>query len=401
MGQAAEESPGPDGSPGSEVSPGPEASPGLEAHPGPEIIEATIVDDPPRPYVAADAATDEWVTVPPAAPGPPPLPSAPLPPGSPLMGIPPLAEAAGAARLRPAGPEPLASQPELSSPTLVLDEPGPAVVADTWDTAPLPPVSETYEGRRRRGRRGRRRPATWLVVLGVVLALSAAIGVPFFFAGGADRNVDAEPSRRTSGPTATAPSGTPTGLPVIPAPSVVIDASPSPSATPSSGGTESATPSGTGTTTTGTTPATPATQTSTTQPDPNQPAPQPFSVSLEAENATVDGAEVRSGVVDFVGDWPRRRDGSVEFGNIVVPQAGAQYRLRIWYVYREFTREYPRRISVIVNGELVHTSGDLLYTSTPAALDVTVTLGSGNNTIRLTHSSRPSPAIDRIEITEL
>jgi hypothetical protein len=338
-----------------------------------------------------------------SAPGPSPLGMP--PPGALPMGMPPVqprpepAYPAHAARLRPPRPEQLSSHGEPDLPA-VPEPPGPGDHPDTWETAPLPPVTDDYEGRRRRRRGGRHaRWTSWFVVIGVVLALSAAIGVPFLFAGGGDRNVDAYPSRRTSDPTSTGPSTAVTGLPVIPAPSV---ADPSASPSPDPNATTAAAPSGSAGTSTGT--ATTGAQTTTTGANP--PAQPAFSVTLQAEQAfRGGGADTHDGVVDHVGRWADRRGwrtGWVEFRNIVVPEPGAQYQVKIWYVFRAQNGAFPpRQIAVTVNNQTVQTTGNLAPTSTLTAVDVTVTLGSGNNTIRLSHLQQSSPAIDRIEITAL
>jgi hypothetical protein len=235
----------------------------------------------------------------------------------------------------------------------------------------------------------------WLVVLAVVVALSAAVALPFLFAGGgeADPDIEANPSPRTSDPVSSSPSGSSTGLPIIPAP-------PSVSATTSSTASASPTPSGSGASTAATTG--PSTQTSTTVPNP-----PPFALTLQAEaggssSAWGEGAEMDGDLIDRLGDdWSGPDGGWVEFRNITVPEGGAQYRLRIWYLFRDQAREYPRRMSVIVNGNTVFTSGDLYRVETPTLQEIIVTMGSGNNTIRITHPSRPCPAIDRIEINSL
>jgi hypothetical protein len=56
-------------------------------------------------------------------------------------------------------------------------------------------------------------------------------------------------------------------------------------------------------------------------------------------------------------------------------------------------------MSVIVNGSTTSTQ---TFSTTPTitARDLTVTLKSGTNVIRLTHNTTRSPAVDRIEITQ-
>jgi len=107
---------------------------------------------------------------------------------------------------------------------------GPGVlVSDSWAaTEPLPPVDDDYQGRRRRvgGRPGR---AGWLVVLGVVLLLSAAVAVPFLISENGGREsgtlpTDGQPL--STGPLQTAGLG-PSGLPVIMAPSATPTLAPS------------------------------------------------------------------------------------------------------------------------------------------------------------------------------
>jgi hypothetical protein len=183
-------------------------------------------------------------------------------------------------------------------------------------------VKDTYEGRRRRERRrGRRTSASgWLVVLGVVIALSAAVAVPFLITGGRGPEPDlaADPTTRTSTRTSTTPSRSSTGLPVIPAPS----ATPTPTAAPVTS------------TAPATNPTTPATQTSTSTP------PALFSTTLQAESASLSGcAQVRTvggaSVVDRLGeanDWTGcSSDGVVTFNNVNLP-AGT-FRITIHYVF--------------------------------------------------------------------
>ncbi|HEY7226419.1 MAG TPA: fibronectin type III domain-containing protein [Micromonosporaceae bacterium] len=189
------------------------AGPSAAALAGPteqvEIVDAEIVDDRPRPFVGADIQTDEWQAVPAAAPPPrppvpepppqarpqqpppiqgPPQPAPPMQgppqPAPPMQGPPTQGPPHGAGR--PAMGPPPPALPRRLGPRQGLPA-GPGVlVADTWETAPLPPVGDEYEGRRRRQRRipsSRPSRAGWLVVLGVVLSLSAAVAVPFIIAG--------------------------------------------------------------------------------------------------------------------------------------------------------------------------------------------------------------------------
>lgn len=393
--------------------------PSGEGRPAPDIVDAEIVDDGPRPYAARSAQTDEWTTVPPA-PVFAPLPDLPpVPPGSPLL---PAGTPAPAGPPGPAGPPPggfVPIQPPMvgprrrrpvppprrvgppgspspgmgpgrpAMPPSSLGQPsppmGPSGTPDTWETTPLPPVTDEYYGRRRVRRGGRLTAAGWLVVFGVVIALSAAVAVPFLITGsGEDRVTEASP---TTGADSSVPgtSGRASGVPVVTAPS----ATPSPSASPAESTATSSQPTG------------PASTQPTTNPQ-NPPPPAPFALAVQAEaggssTAWGNGAVVANGVVDYLGKWPsRNQTGWLEFRNIVVPHAGAQYRLRVFYRYENRCDCDPRRLEIRVNGSLATTWS--VSGPTDASQEVTVTLGAGNNTIRLTHPSSGSPAIDRIEI---
>jgi hypothetical protein len=230
------------------------------------------------------------------------------------------------------------------------------------DTAPLPLVHrEEYRGRRRARHRARRLTPRWVVVVGVLIVLLAAAAVPFLFAdqaNPADIGATAPPSATLTGvPTPTEgtvePVATEAGIPVIVAPSAT-------------------------------------------------PEPSPWSLTLEAElvadSAVGGGAVKRGDVVDFIGNWRLRRSvGWLEFRGIRVPEAGAQYRLRVYYRYEAYCGCQPRRLEVWVNGTRAQTWE--FTAPEPGVREITVTLGAGENTIRLTHPRSASPAIDRIEIT--
>ncbi|MBX6752164.1 MAG: hypothetical protein IRY85_21300 [Micromonosporaceae bacterium] len=230
---------------------------------------------------------------------------------------------------------------------------------DTADTAPLPLVGEEYRGRRRARRRAGRLNLRWFVVVGVVAVLSAAVAVPFLVAepAASPSGSGSVPASATStgatppSTTSSEPVTTQAGIPVIVAPSV----------TP-----------------------TPA-----------------WSLTLQAEsvsnNALGGGAAKRGEVVDYLGNWPnRRQSGWLEFRHITVPEPGAEYQLRVALRYETYCGCSQRQLEVWVNGAHVETWS--FTDPDPGVRGVTVTLGAGENTIRLTHPSSPSPAVDWIEI---
>jgi hypothetical protein len=127
------------------------------------------------------------------------------------------------------------------------------LAVDSWtETAPLPPVDDDYQGRRRRGlRRIGSRPsrAGWLVVLGVVISLSAAVAVPFLISGNSpdhtatggrettapDSSISTDSTDGAGGlPIIMAPTATPTDTPLATtsAPSVTTPATSAPTTTP-------------------------------------------------------------------------------------------------------------------------------------------------------------------------
>ena len=124
----------------------------------------------------------------------------------------------------------------------------------------------------------------------------------------------------------------------------------------------------------------------------------------EAENAKLSGkASVTSGkdgkyssgsaYVGYVGGGA---DNYVTFDNVTVDRAG-EYKLRIYYVSGE-----RRSLSVDVNGSKAVTL-DGLYAnrndwSGIAAVDTTVTLKEGKNTVKLYNNSSYGPSIDRIAV---
>jgi hypothetical protein len=294
-----------------------------------------------------EARTDEWIVAEPGLPDP------------------PLRALRQTPMLEPV-------QPDLR----VLD-------ADSWDTAPRPLVEQHYQGRRRR-----RAPPfrLWLVIGLVVTALTTAIAVPWLLtsgdaapavartpAGVIPPPVDEEDISGTSAPGAAA-SSTPGALPGVGA---------SPLVTPSPSEAASATPSD-----------------HTTAPS--------FNLTIQAErggSATAWGGSAATSsfagatVVDRLGsDWGTN-DGWLEFRGITVPSAGL-YKVKIWHVYTNLSPNTgTRRMSVIVNGSTTSTQ---TFSTTPTitARDLTVTLKSGTNVIRLTHNTTRSPAVDRIEITQ-
>jgi hypothetical protein len=162
--------------------------------------DGKIVEHNPRPHAARDVRTDEWAAV--------------TPPGTPLPVVPPpvpgrsAPPAAGGTHQGPGGPP---IRPQQGPPPV-----GPGMMpGDAWETAPLPPVGDEYQGRRRRLRNGSRLSAAgWTVVSGVVLLLCAAVGLPFLLSShnpvqsaGAGTTTPAEDI-----PTSVSPSS---GLPVI------------------------------------------------------------------------------------------------------------------------------------------------------------------------------------------
>ena len=366
-----------DHSPAADAQPDPESRASEAPVPESPVPESPVIENRP-PYALPDAQTDEWVSVP--APHPP---SAPLVVPSRPRGLSPSDgldspsdewEATGPAESavgRPAVPSYPPTGPGQPGQPAPIGQPAPAgqpaaagqttatalmtAVAprDTADTTPLPMVSDEYRGRRRaRHRAGRLNPRL-VAVLGVLVVLSAAVAVPFLVA---------EPT-----------------MAPFDAASVPASASPTSAASP-------------------TTPAAPVT------PEAGIPvivAPPPWSVTLQAEsvpnNALGGGATKRGDVVDLLGSWPpRRQSGWLEFRGITVPEAGAQYLVRVFYRYETYCVCNTRRLDVWVNGTRVQSWS---FTDPgPGYREVTVTLGAGENTIRLTHGSSASPAIDRIEI---
>jgi len=344
----------------------------------PEDDEPVIENRPP--YVLPDAQTDEWVSVPAPQPASAPLvvPSRPpeLAPSDRWESPSDRWETSAEAPVgRHAAPT---YEPSAPGPSSATGQPAAVSPREPADTAPLPPVTDEYRGRRRARHRARRGTPRWLVVVGVLAVLLLAVAVPFLVADPAAN--ESEPGatpEATPSATAMSPSaaGTPDsatsqpGAPVIVAPTATPTPSPTPTPTPS---------------------ATSATPTSA----------EPWTLTLEAESpdsAVGGGAAKVGGVVDFLGQWRRRGpEGWLEFRAITVPEAG-QYRLRVFHRYAAYCGCQPRRLGVWVNGS--HVTTWEFTEPDPGVREITVTLGAGENTIRLTHDRSASPAIDRIEIT--
>lgn len=365
-----------------------------------EIVDAEIVDEQPRPYVAAHAQTDEWVTVTPApapepvpvpqpAPAPPPL-AAPTPP--PLVAQSP-APAAASASL---GPHTLVMPTVTEEPAAAASPPPlrPGGTSDTWETSPLPTVGDQYQGRRRAKRRSGRLTG-WLVVIGVVLALSAAIAVPFLFTSGEPEPSAAEDPTTTQ---ATSPtSATPTtaansGLPIVLAPS----ATPTPTPT-----TESSTTTGE------------PTQTTTTNPAP----PASFSVALEAESGSLSGCAATRNVggatvVDRLGeDWGNCNRGRVTFNNVNLP-AGT-FTVTIYYVFGQDSPQWSSsrygELEIERDGGGTDIEFGNTYPRTTSCCQSwttsSFTISAGSYDITFTNPNRQgwsnrAPAIDRIVIQQ-
>jgi hypothetical protein len=353
----------------------------------PEDDEPVIENRPP--YVLPDAQTDEWVSVPAPQPANAPLvvPSRPpeLPPSDTWESPSDQWETPTAA-LAPAGwPAALAyqpSEPGQASATGQSPSTGqPAAVGtrEPADTTPLPPVTDEYRGRRRARHRARRPTPRWLVVVGVLVVLLLAVAVPFLVA---------DPAANESEPGAT-PEGTPSATAMSPGTGTPDSATSQPGAPVIVAPTATPTPSPTPTPTLSATSATPT---------PTEA--EPWTLTLEAESVpdgwVIGGAVKVGGVVDFLGDWRRRPNGWLEFRGITVPEAG-QYRLRVFHRYEAYRGCQPRRLGVWVNG--THVTTWEFTEPDPGVREITVTLGAGENTIRLGHPQSVSPAVDRIEIT--
>jgi hypothetical protein len=236
--------------------------------------------------------------------------------------------------------------------------------------------------------------AGWLVVLGVVLSLSAAVAVPFLISG-----VGASPEAGLDGSQSSASSPSPSGSPY--GPSLVVNPAPDPT-TPA--------PSAPPATTVAATSA-PTTTAAQTTPPP------PFSVTLQAESGTRSGCAVvrtvgGATVVDRLGeanDWVNcAAHGTVTFNNVSL-DAGT-YTITIYVVFGERANDDSQRYARLLidpdgAGDIIEQPNTYPRTTTCCSNWTTPTfpVSAGTFDISFTHpgiagQTDRAPALDRIVI---
>jgi hypothetical protein len=269
--------------------------------------------------------------------------------------------------------------------------PGPAVLeadswdADSWDVVSEPTVERDYQGRRRAGAGGGR---LWIVIGLVVVALGAAIGVPFLLTPGGAPAADHTPN-----------GGLP---PVLDDDGTVI------SGTSSPGETTAADP----TTATGGGPAVAASPlvTATTTGRATSGAgngggnPAILTIEAEAPQNTVSGSASRSAyagtsggqLVGYIGKVDSRPAGVLSFNGVRVPTAGT-YVVKFYYISNA-----SRTALVSANGGANVSVTASTANNCCATREVRLTLDTrpGGNTITISNPTARAPAIDRIVITK-
>jgi hypothetical protein len=270
---------------------------------------------------------------------------------------------------------------------------GPGLMtSDSWETTSLPVIPEdSYQGRRRRSSKGTF--GRWFVVIAVVLALCAAIAIPFLItSGGGKDHADSTPQ----------PSDV--GLPgVIPSPTVQASDDPYMPI-----GAASATPS-----------AVPSSPSSASHSATSSPSASAGSTTLQAESATLSGcAQVRAfsgasggSIVDRLGgDWSGcTGDGVVTFNNVSL-QAG-NYTVTVYYVFGLTNSDPSRfgrlRIDPDGSGSNIDFSRTFQSITTCCQSWTTgrFTVSAGTFDISFTNPGVPgqdrAPAVDRIVIQKV
>ena len=336
----------------------------------PDVVDAEVVDDPTGEHRAVidataaemvsalthvafrDARTDEWAVVP--------------------------TDPAGVPALDEPGVE-LAPVPRS----------GPVVLeSDSWETSSLPVIpADSYQGRRRKASSGSL--ARWLVVIGVVLALSAAVAIPFLItSGGGSQTPEAEgpPSSEPAVPVVvSSPTPEPTEEPYMP----IGEASPTPPPTPSR-----------------------------TAVSPSASA-AAFTLTLQAESGSLSGcaqavnvAGASGGrVVDRLGGgWSGCMGrGVVTFNNVSL-QSGT-YRVTIYYVFNQSNGDATRNARLRVDRNGPGADGptiDHTYANTKTCCQSwttsTFTITTGTFAISFTSpgpQQNRAPALDRIVIQKV
>jgi hypothetical protein len=343
-----------------------------------EVVDAEIIDDPTGEHRAVvdataaemvsalthvafrDAQTDEWASV---------------------------SSEAG----HPAPGELPTEEPDPGS------RPGPGLMeADSWETTSLPVIpDDSYQGRRRRTSTGAL--TRWLVVIGVVLALSAAVAIPFLMTsggGGDKQNTDGtRPSDAGLPGVVTTPTPDASDDPYMPIGQASATPSVNPSVAPSAS--HSAAPSASA---------------------------SASSMALEAESATLAGcAQVRTfsgasggSIVDRLGDdndWSGcTGDGVVTFNNVSL-EAG-NYTVTVYYVFNLTNTDSSRFARLRIDPDGAGSNIDFTRTfarTTTCCQSWTTgrfTVSTGTFDISFTNPGQPNatdraPAVDRIVIQKV